>query len=216
MSTTSTSTGCLCVCIIEKWETRGTTSSSEGEREDLMAPPLAVNGREKILARKEARTTRSGREPSQPNKMKRDEDTAVSSASKKKMTSPDEAFNVQIGGLKAFLSDKLGESLKINREEIANDNKLSLEAVAGKVNQTQNDLNNHKKMIGEGVRKMKENIEDISARLLNEPGGASSYAAVSSVPQTTGRGSSPEMRQYWRARCCARIWTVEGDCTDGL
>ena len=110
---------------------------------------------------------------------------------------------------KAFFEEQLDSKLAKNREAIKADNKSTLEALAGRIDSTQDDLQKHKLDMQKELKEVKQSI----AELKGTP-GQNTYARAAAGGQAAGAGRLPaggDHRSYWFSRRSARISPVEGD-----
>ena len=128
---------------------------------------------------------------------------------KKKMGDPDP----QMETLKNFFSKELDDKLKLNRDEIAKDNRESINALTRRIDATQSDLNSHKQGMDEELRRVNENINSLRSSHSQYP--PTTYADAAGCPATVFQGASinPELdRDYWRSRKSARVASIPGSC----
>ena len=131
----------------------------------------------------------------------------LASANKKKM--PGE-LDPQMESLKAFFSGELEAKLKTNREEIVNDNRETIKLITTKIDNTQNDLNQHKQLMQAELKRVHESINAI--KVGPQPGTTYVEAAgcFSGTPAATTFGSETSS-SYWRSRRSARIASISGE-----
>ena len=137
------------------------------------------------------------------NKRKRQQETDgdVPLPSKPKMGNEKESKKVDfsLDDLKAYMDGDF-------RKKIDEDNQKTINSLTNKIDKTQSDLNSHKMRMDGEMRKIREEMANVTALVTSKL----DYQAPTGMNAASRERSGQNERQYWFSRKCSRMFPVEG------